>query len=94
MIAISRRAKVAVGGAGLLMIACWLSCGVFRHREFGDLCVFFKHRLSTRFYFHAPLGESNTLISSLTPAQQLAEMAYEEFVERNGGYRRVIIGIP
>ncbi len=76
------------------MVACWLSCGVFRHREFDNLSVFIKHRLSPQFYFHAPLGESDTPMSSLTPVQQQAEMAYEEFVERNGGYRRAIIGLP
>jgi hypothetical protein len=34
------------------------------------------------------LAKSDTPLSALTPSQQRAEIAFEEFVERNGGYYR------
>jgi hypothetical protein len=91
MIAISTKAKVAVGVslASLLVLITWLKLGVYTDREFGDFYyVFPKHRLSFRFYFYSPSGESDIPMSSLTPAQQEAEMAFEDFVERSGGYDR------
>lgn len=82
---------IAGGGAFLVLLAVgygWLAFGIFSDREFGTLYLFFKHRLSSRFYFYAPRGESDTPMSALTPSQQRAEAAFEEFVERNGGYYR------
>jgi hypothetical protein len=66
----------------------WLSYGVFSDREFGNRYLFSKHRLSPRFFFYAPIGESDTILASLTPDEQRAEIAYQEFVERNGGSSR------
>ena len=79
-----------VGAFSLLFAVCygWLSFGVFSDREFGTLYLFSKHRPSPQFYFHAPVGESDTPLASLPPSQQRAETAFEEFVERNGGYSR------
>jgi hypothetical protein len=87
---ISTNAKAAAGATFLLLIACWLSLGVFSDREFGDLYLFVKHRPSPQFYFYAPGGGADIAMSSLTPAQRRAELAYEEFVERNGGYKRAL----
>jgi hypothetical protein len=83
----------AVVGAGVLLAgaaACygWLSWGIFSDREFSSHYLFSKHRLSPRFFFYAPTGESDTPLASLTPDEQQAETAYQEFVERNGGYSR------
>lgn len=87
----SRFRMIAQVGAFLLLFAsayAWLAFGIFSDREFSTLYLFSKHRLSPRFYFHAPLGESDNPMSSLTPSEQRAEIAFEEFVERNGGYYR------
>lgn len=68
----------------------WLSYGVFADREFGTLYLFKKHRLSTRFYFYAPCGESDTPVSSLSRRVQDAEADFAEFVDRGGGYHRKV----
>ena len=83
----------AVIGAGALFLGAaasygWLAWDVFSDREFSSHYLFSKHRLSTRFFFYAPIGESDTSLASLTPGEQRAETAYREFVERNGGYSR------
>jgi hypothetical protein len=82
---ISTKAKIAAGmslTSFLLLAACWFSLGVYADREWGELYVFPKYRLSFKFYFYAPIGEANTPMSSLTLAQQQAELDFEEFVER------------
>jgi hypothetical protein len=83
------RIRIAFGAILLLLMAGWLSFGVFSDREFGELYVFVKHKPSLRFYFYSPMGESDyPPLSRYTPAQRTAEMAFREFVERKGGYRR------
>lgn len=84
------RALIAAGTVSLFLALGygWFAFGVFSDREFGTLYLFSKHRLSPRFYFYAPIGESDIPVSSLTPSQQRAEASFEDFVERNGGYYR------
>jgi hypothetical protein len=76
--------------AGLLAagICFWLSFGVYSDREFGGLYLFSKHRPSLRFYFYAPIGESDLEITTLSPSKQRAENDFHEFVELHGGYGR------
>lgn len=75
-----------------IIIVCfgWLSFGIFSQREFGSIHLFYKHKLSPRFYFYAPIGESDTPISSFDSDQQQAERDYYEFVELKDGYHRSI----
>ena len=88
---VSTKTKVAAAASFLIaLVVCWLSLGVFSDREFGEPYLFLKHRLSTKFYFYAPRGEADVALSSLAPAERRAELAYEEFVERNGGYDRAL----
>lgn len=68
----------------------WLSSGIFSDREFNSLNFFYKHKLSTHFYFYSPIGESDKPMSLLTSDQQQAENYYNEFVELNDGYHRSI----
>lgn len=86
------RVRIALSyGTVLLAIALcygWLKFGVFSDREFGTLYLFSKYRLSTQFYFYAPLGESgdsDIRESSLTPHEHREEAAFHEFVDVNGG---------
>ena len=78
------------GGLFLVGVLCygWLALGFYSDREFSDLYIFRKHRLSARLYFYAPLGEGDAPLSSLSPDQQRAEAAYKEFVDDHGGRTR------
>lgn len=81
----------AIAGAIVLSVLgmyCWVSFGVYSDRMSGGLHVFSKHRMSFRFYFHAPISESDTPYSSLSSRAQRAEMDYAEFVERHSGRAR------
>lgn len=79
-------------GAAILPFVCvcyfWLAWGVYSDREFGGLYLFAKHRLSFRFFFSAPLGETDRDISTLSESGRRAENAFQEFVETHGGYER------
>ena len=90
--ALSAKVQIAAGVSFLLLlIAGWLALGIFSDREFNTLSIFLKHRLSTQFYFYSPLGESYDIpMSALTPAQQRAELAFVEFVERHDDYHRAL----
>lgn len=74
----------------LLIVPIWLFLGIFQDREFAILYLFPKHRPSMKFFFHAPIGESDTRIEDLPSAQQNEEMAFNEFVYEGGGYNRKI----
>ena len=83
--------RIFIAAAALLLIALsygWLTFGVYSDREFGGLYLFSKHRLSFRFFFYAPLGESDRDLASLTASQRRAEEDFHEFVEVQGGYER------
>jgi hypothetical protein len=84
----TRTARLFLAGVIALPLLgyVWLSFGIFSDREFGTLYLFKKHRLSPRLYFYAPVGESDTPASALSPRAQRAEADFEEFVERGGGY--------
>jgi hypothetical protein len=64
----------------------WLAFGLFSDREFGDIYLFQKYKFSTHFYFHAPLGESDNSMTSLSSADQQAEAEFHDFVEVHEGY--------
>lgn len=79
--------RLLVGAVAVPILGyCWLSLGVFTDREFGSLYLFKKHRPSPRFFFYAPVGESDTPVSSLAAREQRAEADFKEFVESGGGY--------
>jgi hypothetical protein len=88
-----RPAKRTIGIAAAILLSAattyfWLTFGVYSDREFGGLYLFSKHRLSFRFYFYAPLGESDRDDVSVSPAQRRTENDFHDFVEVNGGYER------
>jgi len=78
----------AITGAVLLS---WLYIRVYNDREWGELYLFLKHRPTSKVYFHAPLGESDRKINELPEPLQMEERAYVEFVEKGGGYKRMIM---
>ena len=74
----------------------WLKLGVFSDREFGTLYLFSKYKLSPRFFFNSPVGESgdsDIRESSLNPDQRREEAAFHEFVEVHGGYEHRIMSL-
>jgi len=81
-----------LGISALFLVICyaWLAFGLFSDREFGGIYIFQKHQLSPRFYFYAPLGESDAPLASLSPTQQSAETEFHDFIEVHGGYYRKI----
>jgi len=86
---ISRNRTLILFIIGLLLLGgcyVWLAFGLFSDREFGGLYLFQKYKLSTRFYFQAPLGESDNSMTSLSLGDQQAETAFRDFVEVHGGY--------
>lgn len=83
-----RRVLWGLAAGGLL--ASWMFLGVYEDREFGCLSVFVKNRPSPKIYFFAPLGESDTPVSSLPPKYQKEEAAFHAFVEAGGGYYRSV----
>lgn len=74
----------------LLIVPAWLFLGIFQDREFAILYLFPKHRPSLKFFFDAPIGESDTRIEDLPPDQQNEERAFNEFIYDGGGYGRKI----
>lgn len=76
--------------AGVVLLS-WLYLGVYNDREWGELNLFLKHRPTFKVYFHAPLGESDRKINELPERLQMEERAYVEFVEKGGGYKRMIM---
>ena len=79
----ARRSSLLFSVSAVLLAgaALWLSCGVYTDREFDERHFFVKPRWSTRFYFYAPLGESDRDMRSLGEADRRAERDYQEFVE-------------
>jgi len=72
------------------IMAAWLSLGLFQDREFPVVYLFTKHRPSLKVFFYAPLGESDDRLEDLSPQKQEEEKAFDEFVDRGGGYDRKI----
>jgi len=68
----------------------WFRLGVYQEREFDDYYLFVKHRFSSHFYFHSPVGESDLRLSSLTESDCESELLYKEFVEDRGGWERAV----
>lgn len=75
--------KYVLSGA-LILLAGWLFLGVYEHREFADKYLFLKHRPTFKFYFYAPLGESDGTLNDLDPELRYEEMMFQEFVEGRG----------
>jgi len=73
-----------------ILIPVWLFLGIFQDREFATLYLFTKHRPTLKFFFHAPLGESDNRIEDLPPQKQYEEKAFQEFVFEGKGYDRKI----
>ena len=89
---LTKRRAIATTILTVGFLACgWLGFGVYSDREFGDLNLFRKHRLSTHFYFYSPCGESDTPLA--TDSERRAEHDYIDFVERNHGRDRVGLGL-
>ncbi len=78
----------------IIVIVTWLALGVYEDREFDYLCLFVKHRPSSRFYFYTSIHESDRTLSSLTLSQQKAELAYQDFIESNRANIRSICFFP
>jgi hypothetical protein len=74
----------------VLLLAGWLFLGIFEHREHVRSELFIKHKPSFKFFFRAPLGESDRKPSDLTTASQYEENMYVTFVEQGNGQRRSI----
>lgn len=72
------------------LLTAWLCLGVFQDREFSTLYLFRKHRLSPKFFFYAPIGESDRKLEDLPLGEQKEETAFVEFVYKGGGYYRKI----
>ena len=68
----------------------WLFLGVYGGREFGDKYLFLKHRPTFKFFFTAPLGESDGPLENLKPENRQEELLYQEFMEKKGGRQRSI----
>jgi hypothetical protein len=82
--------KLIGGFMILLLLPFWLFFGVFQDREFATLYLFSKHRPSAKFFFYAPIGESDTHLEDLPSPKQYEEKAFDEFVYTGGGYDRRI----
>ena len=75
---------VAIG----FFLTCWLMLGVYEDREFPDVRIFVKHRPTLKFFFRAPVGESDLQLEDLSSADRAEEEAFHEFIEEEGGYKR------
>lgn len=74
----------------ILSLMGWLFLGIYSDREFGNNYLFIKNSPTFKFFFFAPIGESDTKFENLTPAQQYEESMYKQYVENGGGYQRSI----
>ena len=84
------RDKLIAGILVLLLLPTWLFLGIFQDREFAVLYLFTKHRPSLKFFFYAPIGESDTQLKDLPANQQIEEKAFDEFIYDGRGYDRRI----
>ena len=84
------RGKLIAGVLALLLLPTWLFLGIFQDREFAVFYLFTKHRPSLKFYFYAPIGESDKRLEDLPASQQYEEKAFDEFIYTGGGYDRRI----
>ncbi|NOT61205.1 MAG: hypothetical protein HOP19_13380 [Acidobacteria bacterium] len=64
--------------------------GIYQDREFGESYLFLKHRPTLKFYFRAPLGESERTLKELAPEQRAEEMLFQAYVEQGGGNQRCL----
>ena len=62
----------------------WLFTGLFRDDEFYEPTIFGKHRPTTKLFFYSPSGQSDLTIKDLSLDKQKEEIAFQEFVIKQG----------
>nr|AAP32754.1 unknown [uncultured bacterium] len=77
--------------AAIAFLGFWLSLGIYQDPEFSKIYLFQKHKLTLKFYFSSPIGESDRRLEDLSPYQQRREKDFKEYVYVFGGYSRGIL---
>lgn len=73
------------------VLIAWCYLGVYQDREFDDYYLFVKHELSSHFYFHSPVGESDLQLFELNHSDRESELLYREFVDEGRGWKRSLL---
>ncbi|MBK1880727.1 hypothetical protein [Pelagicoccus mobilis] len=76
--------------AATLVLGAWAFLGVYQDREFSDYYLFTKHKPSLKFYFYAPVGESEKKVEDLPELERKEELAFVEYIHEGRGYERKI----
>jgi hypothetical protein len=73
----------------LFFLCLFLFIGVYEDDEFSYNTIFIKHRPSFHFYYYNPqsIGENRTF-ESLSEKEKYEKLLYDEFVEKNNGFKR------
>lgn len=65
-------------------ILTWLFVGIYRDDEFYEPNLFTKYRPTYKVTFYSPIGMQDLEISDLKPERRLEEVAFQDFVIKQG----------